>query len=58
MGFCEHGNETSRSILLVVGKMLSSILAGRLSKWLINHKMLAKSKLALLKETELLTIFL
>jgi len=31
VGFCERGNETSRSILLVVVKMLSSVLAGRLS---------------------------
>ena len=31
MGFCEHGNETSRCVLLVVGKMFSIILAGRFS---------------------------
>jgi hypothetical protein len=42
IGFCEYGNETLRSISLVVGKMFSSILAGRLIKWLINHKMLGK----------------
>jgi len=57
-GICEHGNETSRSVLLVVVKMLSSILAGRFSKWLINHKMLTKFQAALLKETEPTTIFL
>jgi len=49
VGFCEHGNETSRSILLVVGKMLSIIFAGRLSKWLINHKMLTKFQAGFVK---------
>jgi len=48
-GICEHGNETSRSILLVVVKMLSSILAGRFSKWLINHKLLTKFQAGFVK---------
>jgi hypothetical protein len=49
VGFCEHGNETSRSVLQVVGEMLSSILAGLLSKWLINHKLLAKLQAGFVK---------
>lgn len=49
MGFCEHGSETSRSVLLVVGKMFPSILAGRLSKWIIYHKMLTKFQVGFVK---------
>ena len=49
MCFREHGNETASSILLVLGKMFSSILAGRLSKWLINNKMLTKFQAGFVK---------
>jgi len=49
VGFCEHGNETSRCVLLVVGKKFSIILAGRFSKWLINHKMLTKLQAGFVK---------
>jgi len=33
----------------MVGKMFSSILAGRLSKWLINHNMLTKLQAGFVK---------
>ena len=49
MGFCEYGNETLRSVLLVVGKIFSSILAGRLSQLLINCKMLEKFQAVFVK---------
>jgi hypothetical protein len=42
VGFYEYGNETLRSVSLVVWTLFSSILAGSLSKCLINHKMSAK----------------
>jgi hypothetical protein len=49
VGFCEHGNETSRSVLIGGSENVSSILAGRLSKWFIYHKMLTKFQAGFVK---------